>query len=106
MDSHRSTAPMGCGCAGKKGKCQLRQSGTLKDRHVKKPWLVLFIILALLAILLFAVSCGEEEGREARATADELAEDAGEFAEGFCTGGTAMPAMFILAALVIRSRRR
>jgi len=72
----------------------------------KRAWLILFIVLALTAALLLAGGCGEEEGREARATADELADDAGEFAEGFCAGGTAAPAMIVLAALAVRSRRR
>lgn len=74
--------------------------------HVKRAWLILFVVLALAAVLLLAVGCGEEEGREARATADELAENAGEFAEGFCGGGAATSAVFILAALGVRSRRR
>lgn len=84
----------------------MRQTAALKNRHGKKIWLVLFIVLALAAVLLLAAGCGEEEGREARATADELADNAGEFAEGFCAGGTATPSLIVLAALAIRSRHR
>jgi hypothetical protein len=72
----------------------------------KRGWLFLLVALTLAAILFAAVSCGQEEGREARATADELAENAGEFAEGFCAGGTATPAAMVLAALAVRARRR
>jgi hypothetical protein len=73
--------------------------------HQKRQWLILLVVLALAAILLLAAGCGEEEGMEARATADELAEDASAFAEGFCAGGTATPAIIVLVVLAVRSRR-
>jgi hypothetical protein len=73
--------------------------------HTKRPCFVLLAVLGLVVVLLLAVGCGYEEGVEARATADELARQAGDFAEGFCTGGTAMPAIIVLAALVFRARR-
>lgn len=74
--------------------------------HAKRFWMILLVIVALAAVLLFVAGCGEEEGQEARATADAVAEDAGEFAEGFCAGGTVTPAAMVLAALAVRSRRR
>jgi Tfp pilus assembly protein PilX len=73
--------------------------------HPRQRWFVLLAVLGLIVVLLLAVGCGYEEGVEARATADELARQASDFAEGFCTGGTATSATVVLAALVFRARR-
>jgi hypothetical protein len=71
----------------------------------KRPFLTVLQALVLVSVLLVLIGCGEEEGRAARATVDQAADDAESFAHGFC-GAIILAPLCLGASMVVHRPRR